>query len=354
MKTMIRAVAAMVTLAAAAPLFATAESWGSARDAPRWPTATDSNAARVRAIQTQLAAADAARKRNDEVSQQLFQLQQRTVGDAPVLVIPAGEMSGDALAAAHEDMNVMSRILAGSLKQTGAAPSATSALGDLPVIGALNSPIASGIEGLYLQGYGVLFTMKVGFPLAPGPDSNEPKEEPAKTGDDSVWQKTKDELYQPLSARVGTSVGGQEKYSAERVESLKTAIITALKHAANIRGLQPADSAVVTVVGRSARTIVATIDRGPDGWMVVDSAGAKTLYTNLPKNFGESAPPAVLTIRAKMSDVAAFAKGTVTLDQFRQKVQILSMPYLGNTTGGREGRGGRGGLSTGSLRSTGY
>ena len=42
-------------------------------------------------------------------------------GTGAVLVVPAGQMSTENLVAANEDMNVMSRILANALKQTGVA-----------------------------------------------------------------------------------------------------------------------------------------------------------------------------------------------------------------------------------------
>jgi hypothetical protein len=334
MKSAIRAIAIVVTLTLSTVVFA-----------QRSGTISTSAPARGGVAPTAAAVPPAADESDalQRVFKELFS-PSTTPGVGAVWVVPTGEMNGETLAAAHEDVNVMSRILAGSLRQTGTSLSTSSAFGDLSLVSALNGQIASGIEGLYLQGYGVLFTMKVGFPLAPGPDSNEPKEEPAKTGEDPVWQKAKSDLYEPPAPRAGTSAPGQEKYSAERVENLKTTVIAALKHAANIRGLQPTDSVVVTIVGRPPRTIIASIDRGPDGWVVVDNTGKRSLYTNMPKDLGEFTPAIVLTIRAKMSDVAAFAKGTVTLDQFRQKVQVLSMPYLGNATGLREGRGGRGGF----------
>ena len=44
--------------------------------------------------------------------------------------------------------------------------------------------------------------------------------------------------------------------------------------------------------------------------------------------------PTVLTIRAKKADIDAFAKGQLSFDQFRQKIQLLSYSYLGENVVG--------------------
>jgi hypothetical protein len=254
-----------------------------------------------------------------------------------VLVVPAGQMSVEAISAANEDMNVMARIFAGNLKQAGVTPTGKSAWSYSYNTGFnsfFGNPSVSDLEGTYLQGYGVLFTMKVGFPLAPGPDSNEPPKAAPKAGGDSVWQKTRQDMYEPQAARR-KNTPEQEKYSAEKVENLKTAIITSLKHAANIRGLQPADSVVVTIISQSSRKTIVTMKKieGTEDVVVVDSTNKTTVYKGgLPEDISQSAPT-VLTIRAKVSDVTAFNKGETNLDQFRQKVQVLSHPYLGGRGG---------------------
>jgi hypothetical protein len=268
-------------------------------------------------------------------------------GAGSILVVPAGEMSVENLTAANEDMNVMGRILASTLKQAGVASAGSNMLlGDMGSW--YVSPAAAPSQGIYLQGYGVLFTMKVGFPLSPSPDSNEPQEKPAKAGGDTVWNQARQDLYEPPADRtVGTATRQQPKYSAERVESMKTALISALKHAVNIRGLQPSDSVIIMVVGQSSRTrIVGLVTMpGTKDQLATDNLGRTTIYKGgALDNLAEFKPATVLTIRAKMSDVTAFSKGDLSLDQFRQKVQILSNPYLGERSD--SGRSGRGPVST--------
>ena len=43
--------------------------------------------------------------------------------------------------------------------------------------------------------------------------------------------------------------------------------------------------------------------------------------------------PTLLVIRAKKSDIDAFVKGDLDIDQFREKVQVLSYPLLGGNIG---------------------
>jgi hypothetical protein len=331
MKTIIRAIAVAVSLAVPASLFAQAATSGTS-------SAEYSGTTQAASSTNEVAQATLARLEAAKLEDKLMSLDTVLPGSGagPVLVVPAGEMSVEALAAANEDMNVMSRILASSLKPSGASLLGNNWFtGDVFSTGWAFGSATPNIQNLYLQGYGVLFAMKVGFPLSPGPDVNEAEEPPAKTGDDQVWQDARRQLYEPQAERGRRGTAGQEKYSAERVENLKTATVTALKHAANIRGLQPTDSVVVTLIGPGGPTSILRMQtiQGTDDVVVVDKTHKAVMYKGgLPDDLKQSAPT-VLTIRAKVADVAAFAKDDLDLDQFRQKVLILSNPYLGGSSG---------------------
>jgi len=224
-----------------------------------------------------------------------------------VRVVPAGEIAVDTLAAVTEDMTVMRRIFQTTVEQ---APATDYAFG---VYGA-SDPFQTMFMGrgrqngqtMYLQGFGALFTLDVDFPLSPGPQAEEEDpQEQADMGVDPVWRATRQQLFDPRSSdRREKSNDQGQVYSAEKVEKLKTDIIKALKHAANIRHLAPDEVVVVTVSGRPVLL--------PD-----DMIAATT----------------VLTIRAKRSDIDSFAKGDSNLDQFRQKVQVISHRQLAGAEG---------------------
>ena len=163
-------------------------------------------------------------------------------GAGTVLVIPTSEMKAEDLAAITEDMTVMSRIIDSQLGKEESRRFMFS--GDFLW---QSSRMA---QNMYLQGYGALFLKKVDFPLSPGPAVQEEEQETKKEeGVDPVWEQTKKNIFEPQEERRRRPERDEEKYDAEKVENLKTNVIKALKHAANIRNLKSDESVIVTVTG---------------------------------------------------------------------------------------------------------
>lgn len=161
-------------------------------------------------------------------------------GEGKVLVIPAAEIEMQDLATIMEDMSVMSRILDKKLDLSPA--------GFLGGGGGLRggyygqwffSQDSCATKGIYLDGYGALFLMKMDFRLSPPAETQEKEE--IEDDIDPVWEQTKQEIYAPKDAkwRRRKSDSSAEKYDAEKVEELKRNLIKTLKHAANIRNLKP-------------------------------------------------------------------------------------------------------------------
>lgn len=220
-----------------------------------------------------------------------------------VLVIPAAESiesAPDLIETATKDLNIMCRIFD---KELGLSPKTaiqqqvfTNLLLDIE---ANYSPqwgqtptffgqVSRETRGMYLEGYGAVFLMKVNFQLTASPQAEE-SEKPTEEDVDPVWRRTEQELYEPekLKQKEKASLAGQ--YDELKVEDFKAKLVRTLKHVANIRSVKPDERIILTV-------------RGPQPPM---------------------GPAKVLSIRAKKSDVDAFAKGQLNLDQFREKVQIL-------------------------------
>jgi hypothetical protein len=260
-----------------------------------------------------------------------------------VLVVPAGEISIEDLAAANEDMTVMAQIFQNALRQANLALGGHSVGVILPMLGQR----LTSAESIYLQGYGALFTINVSFPLAPGPKAEETPEQQPETDVDPVWDATRRNLFEPPQA--GHKHGSDEErepYSAEKVDNLKTTLITALKHAANIRGLAPDEAVVITITGQAVSDKITKIKspRGTKGVVVVEKSGASQVFEGGVPEEVVRAAPTMLMIRARASDISAYAKGDRTLEQFRQNVQVRAYPYLGDGSGS----GYKGVLSTGS------
>jgi len=220
-----------------------------------------------------------------------------------VLVIPTAESiesAPDLIETATKDLNIMCRIFdkeLGLSPNTGIQQHVFHSL--LLDIEGTSSPqwgqppsffgqVSREARGMYLEGYGAVFLMKVDFQLTAPPQTEE-SEKPTKEDVDPVWRRTEQELYEPekLKQKEKASLAGQ--YDELKVEDFKAKLVRTLKHAANIRNVKPDERIILTV-------------RGPQPPM---------------------GPAKVLSIRAKKSDVDAFAKGQLNLDQFREKVQIL-------------------------------
>jgi len=250
-----------------------------------------------------------------------------------VLVIPAAEIKTKDIVAMTEDMSVMSRIFEKNLQRAHIIPAG----GDIfvtreNVLSTFLSPDKHATQSMYLQGYGALFLMKVDFPLSPPPQVQ--KEEEAKEQDtDPVWEQMKRQMYEPEEARTRTARTArepEEKYDAEKAADFKTTLITSLKHAANIRNLKPDESVVLTVTGGGGRaTLVGDATSAKTKIFVVGSDGDTKIIREPVSADAGGLSPTILVIRAKKSDIDGFAKGDLDLDQFREKTQMLTCPYLG-------------------------
>ncbi|MFH1718207.1 MAG: hypothetical protein ABIF19_12710 [Planctomycetota bacterium] len=266
----------------------------------------------------------------------------RTGSAGTVLVIPSAEITTEELITVTEDLNVMSRIFENNLEQARISPVGTSLfLSEDHAFGRLLGMDRSAMQSMYLQGYGVLFLMKVDFPLSPPAEvqqEEQTKEQEAEKTD-PVWDQTRRRMYEPDEAGRDKPDEPKEKYDAEKVENLKTALVQALKHAANIRNLKPDESVILTVAGSAQTTgsSISTVAVAGKNLIVTERHDGGAVTTRLvqgtsPGDIGPSSP-AILVIRAKKSDIDGFAKGDLDADQFRRRVSIISCPYLGAGAG---------------------
>ena len=255
------------------------------------------------------------------------------------LVIRSSEPDPKEQSSLEEDLAVMSRILDKALEEKSDTTHRTHRAMGINVYFSSSNPMRS----LYLDGYGAVFMLHVGFPLL-APPKTEARKERAETS--STWEEARQELYgQPASAK--TLAGPAEEYDEEKVSQLKDTLLEALKNAANIRDLKPDDSVTICVFGgagagrtqvRSATKRGATPSPDVDThvWVLGDHNAGPTRGT-------------ILTLRVKKSDADAFAKGKLTPEEFRKKAKIAA--YIGNAGGG----GGMGfGSAFGSSSGFGY
>ncbi len=231
-----------------------------------------------------------------------------------VLVIPAVD-SNEFVLTASKDLNVMCRVFDKELNLAGEISGGSPFL---PVYfrgvsgKQLDLLTTYGLGGggrntscMYLQGYAAVFLMSVSFPLAPGPNDEKKEAEPNEPAD-VVWRQAEQELYGQPDA-LEKRDDPDRIYDAAKVDEFQTNLIKTFKHAANTRCLAP-DEWVITVAC------------GPG-----DQGGA----------------PKMLVLRAKKSDIDSFLKGALTLEQFREKVTVVTSPGGARSWIPSSGRSGR-------------
>jgi hypothetical protein len=270
-----------------------------------------------------------ANKTADDVRQKLIQLNIATTGQydgGRVLVIPTAEIQPQDLVTMMEDMTVMCRIFDKRLEQSNLV-SGRFTTGSRIILPMPFSWDSRSTGAMYIQGYGALFLTKVDFLLSPPPEAPEQKET-EEEDTDPLWAETKQEIYAPEEVGRGRSTGErpEEKYDAEKVEELKETLIKTLKHATNIRVLKADESVILTVTGKAGQSVpfvTRLYKSGDSKYITTESAGVGS----------GSLSPAVLTIRAKKSDIDDFAEGKLSFEQFSEKTQLFSYSYLGENVG---------------------
>ncbi|MHC4519612.1 MAG: hypothetical protein ACYTAS_13565 [Planctomycetota bacterium] len=234
------------------------------------------------------------------------------------LIVLTAEPTDQALASLAEDLNVMCRIFDRALSQAGLRSD------DIHFFIAdhgrewlerlfANQP--SWTECLYVQGYGPLFLMNVDFPLTPPPqprtqpDPNEPR--------DPVWEQVFRNLYAPPGAHARPATHAGPTYNPEKVLALKTALVRALRHAVNIRGL--AEDTDVTVMLRSKRAhgdnVAALFEYNM--WVLQDGHPVRPVG-EVGRSHSETS---LLVIRATIRDIRAFASRDISFADFEKRIE---------------------------------
>ena len=165
----------------------------------------------------------------------------------------------------------------------------------------------------------------------------------------SEWEAVKQQLYGDPNATASTPFapggGGYSQapeFSAERVEAVQDELIHSLKNASNLRGLSPGDYVVVSVEGTGGPGFGFTVGAGGGGGGGFGGgsgggggglAGGR-FFAGGPQPAGGmgggggsfgfwsggSETRTFLSLRAKKSDIDAFAAGDIKLDEFKTKV----------------------------------
>jgi len=215
--------------------------------------------------------------------------------DREIQIIPAKETEATKIAAISRDLRVMWHIL----RKRFVGYEYNRLFEDLGDIFVADDRAT---KAMYIEGFGALFFLEVDFPVKPLPASEKQDTEGTEDAVDQAWKQAEQELFSP-EGYDSSNLASVIAFDAVTVESLKTRLISRLKHASNIRSMRPDDWVVVTVYGGSP---------------------------NIPGAIAYQ--PSALTIRAKKSDIDAFGQGELGVAQFRDKVEVLTYTPFGRAT----------------------
>jgi hypothetical protein len=259
-----------------------------------------------------------------------------------VLVIPTADVTPEKIGEMTDDMRVMLHILREKLSEPRMI------LGMLRDYGSFFGDDRKA-EAFYLQGTAAVFVIRVDFPYSfptRRPDEGEGREEAV----DPIWQRARERLYSPAGPRgYGQSVQARET----TFEQFKDELLRSLRHAANVRHIEPNELVILTVVAQNedagwpGAASGGSYSTTGGGWVMGGvsgsgggsfSYGGTSSYANSRTFSGggrdrtdapvtgapAGASTTVLTMQAKKADVDAFAKGEIDFEQFRQKVRSFT------------------------------
>jgi len=230
------------------------------------------------------------------------------------LILPADDASSESISGLREELAIMARLFAKAADPENGKRNAFRV--DLWQFG-----LGKGrdLDALYLDGYGAVFLLAVDFPLVDAPKAAQ-KKDAAKADKDAAWEQARREL---------TGKGGDlsddlerdedpepAKFDADKVAGLRKRLAETFRHAANLKSVKAGEQIVVQVVGKASRHT----SGNPPPRMDPLLARRYGLHPDAPTSPTDGPTIATLTLRAKRSDVDAFAAGRLSAEEFGKKL----------------------------------
>jgi hypothetical protein len=241
-------------------------------------------------------------------------------------IIRTGEMEPAFLRNLEEDFNVMFRVLERTVVERLQAPARRgprTAMGiDLQLLSGQRA-----VPNIYLENHGALFFMQVDFPLLP-PEDRPEEEEPEDAAADTLWEQTRRELYGPAHPEALSPRRRQRMesipYDGAKVEALKQALLEAIPHGTNIRGLTPEEWVTVTVFGAEGRPFLAVQEgRRASADPFIEFGMGMPSGPRPPMSMTPALPRTSLTLRVTKADLDALAEGQIDEAAFEERVSML-------------------------------
>jgi hypothetical protein len=265
-----------------------------------------------------------------------------------VFVIPTAQVVPEKVAETAEDLRIMLQILREKLSEPRMIQGAFVNFGDF------FGDRDRALEAFYLQGCAAVFVLEMDSPFAfapvpPGADAA------GKEAVDPVWQRARERLSAPQNPALRDPRGLPGETEKMDFQQFKEDLLKTLRHAANLRNVQPDESILVTIIahdesGWPAPASVggaygggglsfegssysgAGSSFGPGGGSTYADSRTRSSGSTagrgrpaaVPPGPAPAAPGTVLTIQAKKADINAFAQGGLSFEQFQQRVKTFT------------------------------
>jgi hypothetical protein len=226
------------------------------------------------------------------------------------LIVRSGKADPKTTAQLQEDLAIMSRILE---KSAADYKDDHEEAAGIPIL-ALGG--GKGIRAVYLEDYGVLFTVNVNIPLQPEPKMESIDNKPPGAANEE-WNEARNELF-PGPGR-GQRIARRE-FDPHQFEEFRDSMIDDLRNAANIRNLRESDWITVVVRGRNpAAEVDGTVD-------LIVRSGYGTGDAYRPVEVGRTdvlTESSTMVLRIKKGQLDEFARKKGSAEEFKPKISLI-------------------------------
>ncbi|MGZ8939815.1 MAG: hypothetical protein ACXW32_11440 [Limisphaerales bacterium] len=219
------------------------------------------------------------------------------------LIIKSGRTDAKVREQLKEDLLVMCRIIEKSAREHLSDVHKAAGI-DLLALGGGNRSVRT----VYLDDYGVIFTLNARIPLRNEAKAEELEEKETPLNEE--WEETKNELFGQRRKARRLQASPLPAYDEEDVQDLKNELLDAMRNAANIRNLKPNDWITIAVSGpaqmeRELFQVESRVEALAGGHPKVDVIAVDEQDGN----------DSTMILRAKKSDLDAVGKKTLSQEE---------------------------------------
>jgi hypothetical protein len=238
------------------------------------------------------------------------------------LIIRSGKVDPKTFSQLQEDLAIMSRIVE---KSAADYRDDREEVAGIPIL-ALNNGKA--VRALYLEDYGILFTLTVNMPLQPEPRMEQVEEKPQAVNEE--WNEARNELFgERRTHAVRADRAPRREFDQHQLDEFRDSLTEALRNAGNIRNLRENDWITIVVRGLgSALEVEAPLD------LLVRSGYGGAFNAQPRETFSPNATISVSTqdrtpdgstmvLRVKKGALDEFARTKGSPEEFRKKVTVV-------------------------------